>query len=57
VDQFPYSGERKETPTLLGPLERASHDHWTNVSNGANIVSASLSSPEKGIQFPKHFVI
>jgi hypothetical protein len=26
---FPSSGEGRETPTLLGPLGRASLNHWT----------------------------
>jgi hypothetical protein len=25
---FPPSGEGRETPTLLGPLERANLNHW-----------------------------
>jgi hypothetical protein len=25
---FPSSGERRETPTVLGPLERANLIHW-----------------------------
>jgi hypothetical protein len=29
MDLFPSSGERTETPTLLGPLERGNLDHWT----------------------------
>jgi hypothetical protein len=29
MDLFPSSGEEGETPTLLGPLERASLKHWT----------------------------
>jgi hypothetical protein len=28
-DLFPYSGEGRETPTLLGPLERVKLIHWT----------------------------
>jgi hypothetical protein len=27
---FPSSGEGRETPTLLGPLERANLNHWTH---------------------------
>jgi hypothetical protein len=29
MDLFPSLGERRETPTLLGPLERANFNHWT----------------------------
>jgi hypothetical protein len=29
LDPFPYSGKKKVAPTLLGPLERASLNHWT----------------------------
>jgi hypothetical protein len=28
LDQFPSSGERGRTPAQLGPIERASLDHW-----------------------------
>jgi hypothetical protein len=31
LDLFPFSGERKETPTLLGPLERTDLNHWTTL--------------------------
>jgi hypothetical protein len=30
LDVFPSSGERKETRTLLGPLERLNLSHWSN---------------------------
>jgi hypothetical protein len=29
IGLFPSSDEGKETPTLLGPLERANLNHWT----------------------------
>jgi hypothetical protein len=29
LDLFPSSGEGRETPTLLGPLERANLNQWT----------------------------
>jgi hypothetical protein len=29
MDMFSFSGEVKETPTLLGPLERPNFKHWT----------------------------
>jgi hypothetical protein len=38
-DLFLSSGERRETPTLLGPLERANLNHRAGVS---------LPSPEDG---------
>jgi hypothetical protein len=28
LNLFPSSGGRRETPTLLGPLERANLSHW-----------------------------
>jgi hypothetical protein len=28
LDLFSYAGEGRETPTLLGPLERANLNHW-----------------------------
>jgi hypothetical protein len=42
MDLVPPSGEARETPTLLGPLERA------NLSdlNGPNRIGVSFSSPE-----------
>jgi hypothetical protein len=33
LDLFPSSGDRKETPTLLGPLERANLNHWFSHNN------------------------
>jgi hypothetical protein len=29
LDLFPSSGEGRETPALLGPLEKAELNHWT----------------------------
>jgi hypothetical protein len=29
LDLFPFLGERKESPTLLGPLERANLNRWS----------------------------
>jgi hypothetical protein len=44
LDLFPFSGEGRKTPTLLGPLERANLNH--------------LLSPEDGnIHFPKRRVL
>jgi hypothetical protein len=42
LDLFPSSGEVRETPILLGPLERANLNHWINR------VDVSLPSPEDG---------
>jgi hypothetical protein len=28
LDLFPFSGEGRKTPTLLGPLETATLNHW-----------------------------
>jgi hypothetical protein len=33
LDLFPSSGEGRETPTLLGPLERDNLNHWTSDTN------------------------
>jgi hypothetical protein len=33
LDLFPSSGEGGKTPTLLGPLERASLNHWKLEAN------------------------
>jgi hypothetical protein len=34
TDLFPSSGKIKVVPTLLGPLERASLNHWTTGTIG-----------------------
>jgi hypothetical protein len=34
LDLFPSSGEERETPTLLGPLERANTNDWTTSGEG-----------------------
>jgi hypothetical protein len=39
LDLFPSSGKGRETPTLLGPLERA---HLSNIVNGHNLTSRVL---------------
>jgi hypothetical protein len=44
---FPSSGERRETLTLLGTLER-SLDHSQAISKGPNRVRDFLLSPEDG---------
>jgi hypothetical protein len=31
LDFFPSSGERRETPTLLGRLETANRNHWATI--------------------------
>jgi hypothetical protein len=36
LDHFPSSGNRRETPVLLGPLERANLNHWTNEPEDGN---------------------
>jgi hypothetical protein len=41
------SGEGGKTPTLLGPLERANHNHCT-LSKGPNLVGVLPPSPEDG---------
>jgi hypothetical protein len=49
LNLFPSSGETRETPTLLGPLERADVQ-WLRLalSIGAKRVDVSLPSPENG---------
>jgi hypothetical protein len=38
---FPSSGEGCETPSLLGPLERANLNHELALANGPNSVGVS----------------
>jgi hypothetical protein len=38
---FPCPGEGMETPTLLGPLERANHNHFFAISKGSKRVPSS----------------
>jgi hypothetical protein len=33
LDLFPSSGEGRETPTLLDPLERANLNHWHSLKD------------------------
>jgi hypothetical protein len=58
---FPSSGNGTETPTLLGPSERANLNHWTEVSSfwgtrKKKICSFPLTWRRKQIQFPEHYV-
>jgi hypothetical protein len=47
---FPSSGERKQTPTLMGAFQPVI------LSKGPNWVGVSIPSPEdEQIQFPKRF--
>jgi hypothetical protein len=39
---FPSSGEGRKTLTLLGPLERANLNHWTNEGKGTPTLLGSL---------------
>jgi hypothetical protein len=41
-------GEGWETPSLLGPLDRANLHHWLALSNGPNRVGVSHPRPEDG---------
>jgi hypothetical protein len=62
MDLFPFSGEGRETLTLLGPLERANLNPIIQrlrlaLSKGPIRVGISLLSPEDGnIQIPKRCV-
>jgi hypothetical protein len=47
LDLFPFSGEEKEMPTLLGPSERANLNHWTVYSKEPNRVGVSLPLSEE----------
>jgi hypothetical protein len=42
LDLFPSSGEVRETPTLLGPLERANLNHWYRSSFHNAVLSSSV---------------
>jgi hypothetical protein len=44
LDLFPSSDKGTETPTLLGPFEKANLNHWTRVG-------VSFPSPEDGNRF------
>jgi hypothetical protein len=44
MDLFPSSNEGMETPSLLGPLERANLNHWTQ---GNELSRCSRSLPEE----------
>jgi hypothetical protein len=44
LDLFQSSGEGRETLTLLGPLERASLNHWTGETGATDPVSETLCS-------------
>jgi hypothetical protein len=43
LDLLPSSGEARETPTLLDPLERANLNHWTRTETDhfRNVVFSS----------------
>jgi hypothetical protein len=43
---FLSSGEGRETPTLLGPLERANFNHWSSAA--ALFLTWQIFSPEDG---------
>jgi hypothetical protein len=47
---FPFSGEGRETPTLLGPLDRAGLNHCDRLvlSKEPKRLGTSLPSPEDG---------
>jgi hypothetical protein len=52
LDLFPSSGEGRETPAVLCPLERSNLNHWTwklAPSMGPNRVVAFLSHLKKKI--------
>jgi hypothetical protein len=51
LDLFPSSGDYRETPTLLGHLEKANLNHWRlALPKGPNRVGISFPSPEDGIR-------
>jgi hypothetical protein len=48
LDPFPPSGDGRNKPTPLSPLERVNPSHWKSHGLGANTVGVSLLSPEFG---------
>jgi hypothetical protein len=48
MDLFLSSGKGKETPILLGPLERTNLNQWKTHGLRFNRVGISLQSPEDG---------
>jgi hypothetical protein len=42
---FPSSGEGRETPTLLGPLERANSNHWMRLALSMGPYRVGVTSP------------
>jgi hypothetical protein len=42
LDLFPSPGEERESPTLLGPLERADLNHWTFSFSGIQQIRCLL---------------
>jgi hypothetical protein len=55
LDLFPSSVEGRETPALLGPLERANLNHWTNGTQQSRCLPP-LTWGQKQIQFLKYCV-
>jgi hypothetical protein len=53
LDLFPPWSERKEEPNLLGVLERANLNYWTQ----QNMHLPSLSRRRKQILFPERFLV
>jgi hypothetical protein len=43
---FPFTGYGRETPTLLGPLERGNRNHWTS-----DLTEYVSSSPHRKTEF------
>jgi hypothetical protein len=44
-DLFPFSGNGRETPTLLGSLERANLNHWKTHVQAEVILRQTVSRP------------
>jgi hypothetical protein len=48
LDLFPSSGEGRQTPSLLCPLERANFNRWTSFLKTQQSICLALPSPEDG---------
>jgi hypothetical protein len=55
LDVFPSSGEWRETPILLGPLQTANLNHFLRDPTGQ--MSSSFTWKRKQVKFPKRCVL
>jgi hypothetical protein len=52
LNLFSSSGERRDTPTQLGPLERANFRHWSSDIECYRNQAVVFESTENNIVFP-----